>query len=394
MFKKIMAIALTLVMAVGVLVGCGSGDGSGKATTEEGEIKLAPYKGLVVYKEDVKVTDDAYKSTLNSMLEQDSQTKTIKKGTVKKDSTANVDFSGKIMVNGKKVKFEGGEGKGTEINLATDAGNYIEGFTKALIGHKVGDKFTKKLKFPKSYNQTTKIGKKNVKLAGKDVWFTYKVNSLSKTTKPKLTDKYIAKKFKAFGIKSVKEFEKWAKNQMRISNIINKVWTNFQDKCKVISYNKSQKESAKKEYESQFEANLQQQYGADKKTYLEAASMSEKDWEKQINEQVESSLKSKMIVKAIAEKEGLNLTDAEYKKEAETLAEQNSAKVSELESQYGRDEIEYSVLFQRVQEFIADHVKMKKGHEPTTTPKPNFSSKDAEKKANSKAKTTTKAKKK
>ncbi len=364
MFKKFLAVSLSAVMVLS-LAGCGS-----KASTDSGDIKLADYKGLVVYEDDVEVTDEAYQQQVDSILSSDSTTEMVKKGKVKADSVVNVDYVGKIEVDGKKVAFDGGSAEGQDINLSTDSANYIDGFVSCLKGKKVGAKFTKKLKFPKSYTGTTTIDKKDVKLAGKTVWFTYTVNGIQVTTTPELTDKYVADKFGAYGVKDVKGFEKYAKKQMRISNIMNKVWQNFVDDCEVISYNKKEKESMKTEYESQFEAQLQSYYQADLKTYLEACSMSEKDWNKQVVEQVESTMKTKMIIYAIAKKEGLDLSDSDYKKEAQTLAEQNSASVKELESQYGKDEVEYAIIYQKVQEFIADNVKVKKGSEPTTTVAP------------------------
>ncbi|MFQ9515759.1 MAG: FKBP-type peptidyl-prolyl cis-trans isomerase [Eubacterium sp.] len=360
MFKKVLAVVLSSAMAL-ALIGCGT-----KTSVGEGEVKLGEYKGLVVYHDDVEVTDDAYQQTVDYLLSQDTTTELVKKGTVKKDSTVNVDYVGKIEVDGKKVKFEGGEATEQNISLSSDAGSYIDGFVSSLKGHKVGDKFTEKLKFPKTYTQTTTVNKKTIELAGKDVWFTFTINGIQKSTTPELTDKYAKEKFGIYGVTDVKSFKTYVKNQMRISNIMNKVWSDFVDTCEVVSYDKEEKESLKKTYETNFEAQLQQQYQADLQTYLEACSMSEEDWDKQVTEQVESSLKEKMIIKAIAEKENLIPEGEDYKKEAETLAEQNSASVEELESQYGKDEVEYAIIYQRVQKFIADNVKEKEGSEPTT----------------------------
>lgn len=360
MFKKGLAVVLSAAMAL-TLIGCG-----GTSKTEEGEIKLGEYKGLVVYHDDVEVTDDAYKQTVDYLLSQDTTTEMVKKGTVKADSTVNVDYVGKIEVDGKKVKFDGGEAKEQNINMASDGANYIEGFVSSLKGHKVGDKFTAKLKFPKTYTQSTKINNKDVKLAGKDVWFTYTVNGLQKTNTPELTDEYVTKKFGIYGVKDVKSFEKYVREQMRVSNIMGKVWDKFIESCEVVSYNDEEKESLQNTFEENFEAQLQQQYQADLKTYLEACSMSEEDWKKEVKKQVEDSLKQRMAIKAIAEKENLMPKGEDYKKEAETIAEQNSASVEELESQYGKSEVEYAIISQRVQKFIADNVKEKEGSEPTT----------------------------
>lgn len=360
MFKKVLAVALSSVMAL-ALVGCG-----GSSKTDEGEVKLGEYKGLVVYHDDVEVTDDDYQQTVDYLLSQDATTELVKKGTVKKDSTVNVDFVGKIKVDGKKVKFDGGEASDTNINMSTDAANYIDGFVSALKGHKVGDKFTEKLTFPETYTQTTTINDETIELAGKDVWFTFTINGIQQTNTPELTDEYAKEKFGTYGVTDVESFETYVKEQMRISNIMNKVWDDFVESCEVVSYNTEEEESLQDAYVESFEAQLQSSYGADLTSYLEACSMSEEEWKEQVKEQVDDSLKQKMIIKAIAEKENLVPEGEEYEKEAQTIAEQNSASVEELESQYGKSEVEYVIIYQRVQKFIADNVEEKEGSEPTT----------------------------
>ena len=73
-----------------------------------------------------------------------------------------------------------------------------------------------------------------------------------------------------------------------------------------------------------------------------------------------------MVYQALAKKADLVPSDSDYNKEAETLAQQNSLSVKELESTYGKTEVEYAVITQRVQKYIAENVIVKEGSEPTT----------------------------
>ena len=41
-------------------------------------------------------------------------------------------------------------------------------------------------------------------------------------------------------------------------------------------------------------------------------------------------------------------------------------KVSDLEKQYGKEEVEYAILYQKVQEYFANNVTVKEGSAPTT----------------------------
>lgn len=361
MFKKALAVVLSASMAI-ALIGCGSST----SKTNSGEVKIGEYKGLVVYEDDVKVTDKAYKQTVDYLLSQSQTTETVKKGTVKKDSVVVVDYVGKIQVDGKKVAFDNGSADDTTVNMATDESSYIPGFVTALKGHKVGDEFTAKLQFPEKYDGKTEVDGKSIELKGQDVWFTFTIKGLQKTVTPKLTDDWAKEKFGSYGVTDVKSFEAYAREQMYISNVMTKVWTEFLESCEVVSYDDKERESLITVYNTNYETQLKNSYGVDLNTYLEACSLSQEDWDKQVRESVETSLKEKMVVNAIAEKEKLVPTEEEYKKEAETFAEQNSLSVEELESQYGKSEVEYAVVYQIVQKFIVDNVEVKKGSEPTT----------------------------
>ena len=96
-----------------------------------------------------------------------------------------------------------------------------------------------------------------------------------------------------------------------------------------------------------------------------------------------------MVVYAIAEEQDLIPSGSEYKKEVETLAKQNKSSVKEIESQYGKEQVEYAIIYQNVQEFIAENVTYKKGSEPTTTVAPVTTAKA---KATKAAKATKKSK--
>ena len=255
MFKKVLAVGFSAVLALSLVACGGSKDNKSKSSKEtttaseseaatvysvkdekikvdSGVIKLADYSQLTVYEDDVKVTDDSYKSQVDYILEQSATYKDTKSAKISSVDKVKVDYTGQIKYKGKKVTFEGGTASDQEIDLGNNSSGYIDGFTKALEGqHKVGDKFTKKLKFPDTYKNNTKIDGKEVKLAGKTVWFTFTIKSISTKSVPKLTDKFVKEKFGAYGVTDVKSFEKYAREQMRTSNIMNKVWLPFPKDC-------------------------------------------------------------------------------------------------------------------------------------------------------------------
>lgn len=367
MLKKVLAVALSATMALG-LVACGSSS-SGSVETDLGTVKLADYKGLPAYEDDIKVTDDELQSTIDSDLSNHSTTKTIKKGTVKKDSTVVFDYTGKIKVNGKKVAFDGGSAEDQTADMASGTvggQTFIDGFVDALKGHKVGDTFTKKLKFPKDYGQTVTVNSKDIDLSNKEVWFEYKVKSLQKTEVPELDDAFVKKNYKNEGLKTVKEYKEYQKKELKYNKIMNGLWQNYLDDCKVSEYD----DKALEEYESEAESSIVAQYStygiSDIKSYLEVTGMTEDEW----HEQSKEAIKSRMIIYAVADKENY---DAEklYKDEGDAFAQKNyGVSIETLEQNYGEDTvketIQLNLLLMKVRDVICENVELKKGSAPTT----------------------------
>ncbi|MCL1892216.1 MAG: trigger factor [Alphaproteobacteria bacterium] len=85
--------------------------------------------------------------------------------------------------------FEGGEAK--KHHLILGSGNFIPGFEEKIIGHKVGEEFDIKVKFPKEYHSED--------LAGKDARFEIKIHEIRHHILPELNDELA----KAVGQESV-----------------------------------------------------------------------------------------------------------------------------------------------------------------------------------------------
>ncbi len=361
MFKKVLALALATVIAFS-MVGCKKEKSENTVVkTGKGEIELANYKGLVVYADDVKCTDEEYESVKASFLSQNATTELKKKGKVKGDSIVNVDYKGEIEVNGEMVAFEGGTStEAVDINMATDGASYIEGFVDALKGHKVGDEFTAHLKFPDDYTGSTAVNGETIALAGMDVDFTFTIHGLTVTKTPKFTDKLVKEKSGMDDVTTMKEFEEYVRKSTRSNKIVNKVWSNYIDSCKVIKYDKDLLKSVREMLEQSYQTN----YNCTLEQYLEATTMEEKEWEEQI---LNKEVANRMIINAIAKKEKLELSDDDYKKEAEKMAKQYGLDLTTYESYMGgKDQVKLSLTAQRVQEFIVENVEEKEGSEPTT----------------------------
>ncbi|MCJ7966474.1 FKBP-type peptidyl-prolyl cis-trans isomerase [Lachnospiraceae bacterium NSJ-171] len=383
--KKAIALTLTLAMAV-TMAGCGNNQkgtvtsASGKKISTDlikGSIKLADYKGLEVYEDEIKVEDTEVQSQIDNLLKEKQDSNVVTKGKVVESDTVNIDYTGTIKLNGEDFKFDGGSA--TNYDLDIDNSQFIDGFAEGLVGHKVGEEVTLNLKFPKDYSQTSKDADGNeLTLAGKKVKFVVKINS--RKVLPELTDKFVKKNYKKqYGTKTVDELKSYISNQLRTNKIVNAVFSDYVDKCDVTAYDEKEVESIEDFNNSAMASRLQSQYKTNLDTYLKACKMSKKDWNKKMEDSAQKTAKQAMVIEGIAISEGLWASEKDYNAGLKKVATSMGYKsVDELESYftqyqayYGQVIIKESVAFnEAVNQLIADNAKILEGSRPadeTTT---------------------------
>ena len=383
--KKAIALTLTLAMAV-TMAGCGNNQkgtvtsASGKKISTDlikGSIKLADYKGLEVYEDEIKVEDTEVQSQIDNLLKEKQDSNVVTKGKVVESDTVNIDYTGTIKLNGEDFKFDGGSA--TNYDLDIDNSQFIDGFAEGLVGHKVGEEVTLNLKFPKDYSQTSKDADGNeLTLAGKKVKFVVKINS--RKVLPELTDKFVKKNYKKqYGTKTVDELKSYISNQLRTNKIVNAVFSDYVDKCDVAAYDEKEVESIEDFNNSAMASRLQSKYKTNLDTYLKACKMSMKDWNKKMEDSAQKTAKQAMVIEGIAISEGLWASEKDYNAGLKKVATSMGYKsVDELESYftqyqayYGQVIIKESVAFnEAVNQLIADNAKILEGSRPadeTTT---------------------------
>ena len=372
--KKAIALTLTLAMAV-TMAGCGNNQkgtvtsASGKKISTDlikGSIKLADYKGLEVYEDEIKVEDTEVQSQIDNLLKEKQDSNVVTKGKVVESDTVNIDYTGTIKLNGEDFKFDGGSA--TNYDLDIDNSQFIDGFAEGLVGHKVGEEVTLNLKFPKDYSQTSKDADGNeLTLAGKKVKFVVKINS--RKVLPELTDKFVKKNYKKqYGTKTVDELKSYISNQLRTNKIVNAVFSDYVDKCDVAAYDEKEVESIEDFNNSAMASRLQSKYKTSKK-----------DWNKKMEDSAQKTAKQAMVIEGIAISEGLWASEKDYNAGLKKVATSMGYKsVDELESYftqyqayYGQVIIKESVAFnEAVNQLIADNAKILEGSRPadeTTT---------------------------
>ena len=136
-------------------------------------VTLGEYKGIEIN------TDELLQQWIDYTLSSEAETVEVTDRSVEIGDTANIDYEGKLD----GVAFEGGTAQGADLVIGS--GSFIEGFEEGVVGMKIGETKDIHLSFPDSYRP-------NPDLAGQPVVFTVTVNSITMQQIPELTDEYVA----------------------------------------------------------------------------------------------------------------------------------------------------------------------------------------------------------
>ena len=355
MKKKTIA-GLLCGVALLVLASCGSSMSYEDYDLNE-YLKVGEYKGLTVAPYSISVTDDEVQEQIQSNLKAAAKDTKLDKNTAIADGdTVNIDYTGKV--DGKKF----GGGTAEKQDLTIGSGSFIDGFESGLIGHKKGETVTLNLTFPEDYSEES--------LKGKDVTFTVKINSATRSVVPELNEEFVKENSE---YKTVKEYtgavEKQLYNEKETEAINNQkttLWSAALDNTEVKKY-------PEKELNHYMEFNSEQldqtakQYGVSREDMLKQYGLDdEKDFEATNEDSSKLRVKQEMLIQYIADKEKLSYTEEEKEKLIENF-EAQGYDADAIEQQTGRTVNDYAhieLLYEKVLDFLLDNAKIT--GEPTT----------------------------
>lgn len=141
------------------------------------EARLGTYKGLEVGKEEKEVPDEVVDTEVDRIREGFARLEQVERNAAEGDSVL-IDFEG--FVDGSA--FQGGAAE--DYLLALGSGQLIEGFEEQLVGAGAGEEREVRVTFPEDYQAE--------QLAGKDAVFKVKVKEVREKVLPELDDDFAA----------------------------------------------------------------------------------------------------------------------------------------------------------------------------------------------------------
>ncbi|ADL06594.1 trigger factor [[Clostridium] saccharolyticum WM1] len=366
--KKIFKICMCGMLAAALISGCGkkpaakpaeTGTEAAEATEsaaqetlavedltgmDNGTVTLGEYKGIEVSKDSVEVTDDEVNQAVQSDLSAHAKDAEVDRA-VQNGDVVNIDYVG--TKDG--VAFDGGTAQGYDLTIGS--GQFIEGFEEGLVGAKKGDKKTLNLTFPEGYQ--------NADLAGKAVVFDVTVNAVKEEQVPELNDAFVQENT---SFKTVAEYKE-DKMQTLLKNKSDEAEQKMKSDIYTAILNASKVEPKQEAVDANFNnliarySNQAAAYGMDFKTFVGAFSgMGEEEFKEILKTQAEATVEQRLVVSAIAEKEGIQITDEDRKEVADQMGYESVDKMIETAGQFDVDDY---IMNNKVMDFLTEKAVIK-----------------------------------
>ena len=328
--KRHLAILLGAVMTCSVVMcGCQASKG-----LENEYVTIKQYKDLEVDQvEEVEVTDDDVEEQAQTELKELAEEVEITDRPVENGDWVYIDYVGSS--NG--TEFEGGSAE--DYALEIGSGTFIDGFEDQIIGHELGETFDIDVTFPSDYS--------SYELAGADATFKITINKIIYDDVPELTDEIVPELASAGDATTVNDYYKNIREDLQSENeteyrqsLLDEIWEVLSDEenCEITSYPEGRQDEIKQDYIDQY-TSYAEAYGMTYEDFLtDYMSTTVKEFEESLDEYAKEQLEQEIIIEAIADKEGIAVTDDNYETELQRLADENGYELDDLKETYADQE--------------------------------------------------------
>lgn len=271
---------------------------------ETDSIAVGEYNNIQIDKVEVEeVKDEDVQSQFDSYMESfNKEVEVTDRDTLENGDIADIDYVGKI--DGEE--FEGGSAQGYKLELGS--GSFIPGFEDGLVGVKKGETKSLELTFPEDYV--------NTEYAGKAVVFDVTVNGIYKTEKPEITDEFVKENTDYESIDAYKSYihEQMVESNEKtaVNNRRGAIWSALISNCAVKKYDEEEIKNYVLEYKDYVSSMVSSSYGMSFDDYLSASGLEAKDFKETAVTNAKAAAKEQLVLDAIAEKEGITVSDEEY----------------------------------------------------------------------------------
>lgn len=309
------------------------------------EIDINDYKGITVKKKSTRVTKKLIDEEIEKVRDRNSRMVTVEDGAVENGDMVVIDFEG--MKDG--VPFEGG--KAENYNLAIGSGNFIPGFEEQIVDHKTGEEFTITVKFPEDYQAE--------ELKGADAEFKINLHEIKRKELPELDDEFV---------KDVSEKETLDEYKEEVKETVKKRLEDEQKKdiedqvitklCDAVEGEIPEQmyDNAVNEMIQEFDMRLRSQ-GMDFNPYMKYMGATPDTIKEMYRPDAEKRVKLRLALEKIAEKEAIEVTEADLDAEYTRLADQYNMKVEDVKKAINDEALSADLKTQKAMDLAVNSVK-------------------------------------
>ena len=314
------------------------------------EVKLGKYKGVKVEATEVTVTDEEVDAKIEKERENNARTIEVTDRPVKDGDMTVLDFEG--FVDG--VAFDGG--KGENYPLTIGSGAFIPGFEEQLVGAEIGKEVEVNVTFPEDYQAE--------ELKGKAAIFKCTIKEIKEKELPALDDEF-ASEVSEFD--TLEEYKKDVKETLTIEK--EKAAREAKEAAVIdaiiadsdMDIPEAMVTTQQKQMIDEFAQRMQMQ-GLSMEQYFQFTGATLDKMMEQVKPQAETRIKSRLILEAVAAKEGIEATEEDYEEEIKTMAEvyqMEPDKIKEMLPEKSVKGIKEDIAVKKAAEFVVNNAKAK-----------------------------------
>ena len=303
------------------------------------EVELGQYKGVEAPKAAVSVSDEEVEAELDRKAEEVARIVTVERP-AKEGDTLVIDYKG--LKDG--VAFEGGSAEGHELRLGSHS--FIPGFEEQLVGAAAGEEKELNLTFPADYHAKD--------LAGAAVVFRVKVHEVKETQVPAKDDE-LAKDVSEFDTleelkADLRKTLETRKEEEAARAFESALMEKVAEAAKVDLPNAMIEAEVNSELEN-FDYQLRSQ-GMSLEQYSKMLGGDLSGFRKSIRPSAEKQVKLRVVLNAVAEAEGLEVTEEDLAAEYDKLASQYGMEVERLKKVVPAEEITTDLKVRKARDLI------------------------------------------
>ena len=309
------------------------------------EVKLGTYKGVKITKMDETVTDEDVDKAVADEQERNARLVSVEGRAAQDGDTAVIDFDGSID----GVHFDGG--KGEEYSLTLGSGSFIPGFEEQLVGHSAGEHVDVNVTFPEDYHAKD--------LAGKAAVFAVDIKEVKAKELPALDDEFASE---------VSEFDTMdeyrADLRMKLEETKKTSAKNANENAAIdAAVAAAEVELPELMVNTQVDDSINQQarrmkaQGISLADYMKYTGTTIDDLRGQFRPEAERSLKTSLVLEAIANAENIEISDEDVEAEVQKEVERYKLPKEDIDKYFNdaaRENIKQNLRIQKAVELVAD----------------------------------------